>query len=435
MSGGGEISAAGGRKLGTATWIFLGLLIGAAAGVACNVGLGPDHPGVRWFAANIAAKAGELFLRLLLMIVVPVVFTSLALGVAGIAGGKGLGRVGTKTIAWFVLTTAFAATLGIVAVNLFRPGDAVTPEMKTALLEASRADAAKRIAQAEASGGFSLDLLLSIVPKNPVRAAADTDLLALIFFALLVGIAAGKLPEDKKKPFLGVLEALYEISTTVIGWAMKLAPFGVAGLVFEKSALFGTSLVSALGAYLAVALGGLAIQQFVVLGGLAWLFAKVPPHVLFRKARGLMATAFSTSSSNATLPTTLATAQNEFKVPADLAGFVLPLGATLNMNGTALFEGVVVLFLAQVSGIEMALSTQVLVVVLSVLTAIGAAGVPGGSLPLIVTVLQQVGIQPEMLALVLGVDRLVDMARTVPNVTGDLVGSLVIARSEGRLPP
>ncbi|MBM4014984.1 MAG: dicarboxylate/amino acid:cation symporter [Planctomycetes bacterium] len=423
------------RKHGAATWIFVGLLVGAAAGIACNAWVGPADPDLRWFATRVAAKAGELFLRLLFMIVVPVVFTSLALGVAGIAGGRGLGRVGAKTIGWFVLTTAFAATLGIVAVDLFRPGDAVTPEVKAALLEASKAEAAKRIEQAAASGGFSIDLLLSIVPRNPVKAAADTDLLGLIFFALLFGIAAGKLPEEKRRPLVGVLEALYEISTRIIGWAMKLAPIGVAGLVFEKSALFGGSLFSALGAYLAVALGALAIQQFVVLGGLAWLFAKVPPTVLFRKSRALMATAFSTSSSNATLPTTLATAQNEFKVPADLAGFVLPLGATLNMNGTALFEGVVVLFLAQVSGLELTLSTQVLVVVLSVLTAIGAAGVPGGSLPLIVTVMQQVEIPPEMLALVLGVDRLVDMARTVPNVTGDLVGALVVARSEGRLPP
>jgi DAACS family dicarboxylate/amino acid:cation (Na+ or H+) symporter len=433
MSGGGE--GGGGRKPGSATWIFLGLLVGALSGIACNAWLGSEDAGLRWFATNVAAKAGELFLRLLFMIVVPVVFTSLSLGVAGIAGQRGLGRVGTKTILWFVLTTAFAATLGIVLVDLFRPGDAVTPDMRAALLEASKADAAKRIEQSQASGGFSIDLLLSIVPRNPVKAAADTDLLALIFFALLVGIAAGQLPEEKRRPLLSVLDALYEVSTRIIGWAMKLAPFGVAGLVFEKSALFGGSLFSALGAYLAVALGGLAIQQFVVLGGLCWLFAKIPPHVLFRKARALMATAFSTSSSNATLPTTIATAQQEFKVPSDLAGFVLPLGATLNMNGTALFEGVVVLFLAQVSGLELTLTTQVLVVVLSVLTAIGAAGVPGGSLPLIVTVLAQVGIQPEMLALVLGVDRLVDMARTVPNVTGDLVGVLVISRSEGRLPP
>lgn len=426
---------AGGRKHGAATWIFLGLLVGAAAGVACNAWLGPDHAGLRWFATKVAAKAGELFLRLLFMIVVPVVFTSLVLGVVGIAGGKGLGRVGLKTIAWFVLTTALAATLGIVLVDLFRPGDAVAPAMRDALLAESRAEAAKKIELAQSGGGFSVDLLLAIVPKNPVKAAADGDLLGLIFFALAVGAAAGRMSEEKRRPLIGVLESLYEVSTTIIGWAMKLAPIGVAGLVFEKSALFGTSIFSALGAYLGVALGGLAIQQFVVLGGLAWLFAKVPPQVLFRKARGLMATAFSTSSSNATLPTTLATARDEFKVPADLAGFVLPLGATLNMNGTALFEGVVVLFLAQVSGIELPIATQILVVVLSVLTAIGAAGVPGGSLPLIVTVMAQVGIKPEMLALVLGVDRLVDMARTVPNVTGDLVGALVVARSEGRLPP
>jgi len=428
-----------GAKRGTATWIFLGLVVGALAGVACNHWIGPDDPGayrkLEWFALNVAGKVGDLFLRLLKMIVVPIVFTSLALGVAGLGGGRALGRIGLKTIGWFALTTAFAATLGIALVDWFRPGDAVDPAMRDALVAQSSAAAQEKIGLAATSGGFSVDMLLAIVPDNPVKAAAGGDLLALIFFALLVGAAAGRLPEEKRRPLLALLESLYEISTTIVAWAMKLAPFGVAGLVFKNTALFGTSIFSALGAYLGVALGGLAIQQFVVLGGLAWFFAKVPPHVLFKRVRGLMATAFSTSSSNATLPTTLATAQQEFKIPAEIVGFVVPLGATMNMNGTALFEGVLVLFLAQVSGVDLPLATQALVVVLSVLTAIGAAGVPGGSLPLIVTVLQQVGIDPALLGLVLGVDRLVDMARTVPNVTGDLVGALVIARSEGRLPP
>lgn len=424
-----------GAKRGTATWIFVGLVVGALAGVACNAWFGPGNARLVWFATNVAKPVGDLFLRLLFMIVVPIVFTSLALGVAGLGSGRNLGRIGAKTIAWFVLTTAFAAVLGIALVGWFRPGDAVTPEMRDTLLAQSRAEATTKIGLADASGGFSINMLLAIVPKNPVKAAADGDFLALIFFALLVGAAAGRLPEEKKRPLLAVLESLYEVSTTIVAWAMKIAPFGVAGLVFANAALFGASIFKALGAYVGVALGGLAIQQFVVLGGLAWLFAKVPPHVLFRRARALMATAFSTSSSNATLPTTLATAQQEFKVPAEIAGFVIPLGATMNMNGTALFEGVLVLFLAQVSGVELPLATQGLVVVLSVLTAIGAAGVPGGSLPLIVTVLQQVGLDPALIGLALGVDRLVDMARTVPNVTGDLVGALVIARSEGRLPP
>ncbi len=422
-----------GARKGGATRIFLGLVIGVGAGIACNAIWGHDHERLRWFATHVAAKFGELFMRLLFMIVVPIVFTSLALGVAGLGGGSKVGRIGFKTICWFLLTTAFAAMLGIGLVDLFRPGDTVAPAMRDELVAASRAEAEKKIALAQGSGGFSVDMLLAIVPKNPVKAAADGDMLGLIFFALLFGLAAGTLPEAQKRPLLQVLDAVAAASTKIIGWAMELAPFGVAGLVFEKSALFGASILHSLAAYLAVALGGLAIQQFVVLGGLCWLFAKVPPGVLFRRARGLMATAFSTSSSNATLPTTLATAEHEFGVPRDIAGFVIPLGATLNMNGTALFEGVVVLFLAQVAGLDLPLSTQLLVVLLSVLTAVGAAGVPGGSLPLIVTVLQQVGIDPSLLALVLGVDRLVDMARTVPNVTGDLVGALVIARSEGRL--
>ncbi len=432
------------KERSSATRILVGLLVGAAAGVAVNAWLGPDDARVQWFAKNVAAKVGEIFLRLLFMIVVPMIFTSLTLGVAGLGGMKGLGRVGAKTIAWFVVTTAFAALLGIALVNAFKPGATMGHEVTQRLLAQSGGEAQEKLERGRSGTGFSVQTLVNVIPKNPIQAAAGEDpsnprattaggdMLGVIFFALMVGLAATKLPAEKAAPFLAVLQSLYDLCVVIIGFAMKLAPLGVAGLMFEKTALFGAAILQSLAAYVLVALCGLAFWQFVVLGGLARLFGGVPVRRFFSRSRGLMATAFSTSSSNATLPTTIRTAREEFGVPSSIAGFVLPLGATLNMNGTALFEGVAVLFLAQVSGIELSVAAQATVVVLAVLTAIGAAGVPGGSLPLIATVLVQVGIEPSMLAVILGVDRLVDMARTVPNVTGDLVCSLWVARGEER---
>ncbi len=212
---------------------------------------------------------------------------------------------------------------------------------------------------------------------------------------------------------------------------MRLAPLGVAGLIFSVTARFGFDVLRSLGLYVVVVLGALAIHQFVTIGLLARFLTGISWRRFFGRARALMITAFSTSSSSATLPTTIQTAEEEFGVPPEIAGFVLPLGATMNMNGTALFEGVTVLFLAQVFGIHLSLPMQLVVVSMSILTAIGAAGVPGGSIPLLVMVLEMVGIPGGGIALILGVDRLLDMSRTVPNVTGDLLTSLVVARSEG----
>lgn len=422
------------RRPSPTTWILVGLLAGALAGIAANKLLGPDHPRVGWVAKSLAAPVGEVFLRLLFMIVVPIVFCSLVLGVAGLGGARGFGRVGLKTLLWFVAGTAAAAGLGIALVNVFDPGASMGREVVEKLVAASAGDAQSRIEQAKAGTGFGIQTFVNLVPRNPIGAAAQGDMLPLIVFALLFGLAAGALGRERTRPLLDVLQSTYDVVVKILGYAMKLAPFGVAGLIFDKTALFGTTLLGSLAAYLGVALSGLAIQLFVVIGLMVWLAGRIPPLEFFARCKGLMATAFSTSSSNATLPTTLRTAREEFGVPDDLAGFVMPLGATLNMNGTALFEGVAVLFLAQVSGLDLSVGQQALVVVLAVLTAIGAAGVPGGSLPLLVVVLQQVGIEASMLAVILGVDRIVDMARTVPNVVGDVAVSICVARSEGRMP-
>ncbi len=428
------------KGMHSATKILVGLVIGAVAGTAANMAwkpaLGapasPAYDRCLAFADNIANPVGQIFLRMLFMVVVPLVFCSLVLGVAGIGATGALGRVGAKTIGWFLATTALAALLGLVLVNATRPGDSISKEKATEIRALFEKDASSKIEQAKQGSGFGIDTFVNIIPRNVVRAAGDDrETLGVIFFALMIGIAAAGYPVDKTRTFLEFLQTLYDLSVTVLGYAMKLAPYGVAGLIFTVTFKLGVDVIRALGYYVVVAIFGLLFHQFVVLGALVAIFTKLNPVRFFVRIRGLMVTAFSTSSSNATLPTTIRTAVDEFGVPPAIAGFVMPLGATMNMNGTALFEGVTVLFLAQVAGIELSLGAQCAVLGLAVLTAIGAAGVPGGSLPLLAIVLEQVGVPAGMLALILGVDRLVDMTRTVPNVCSDLIGALWVARSEG----
>lgn len=418
------------RRSSLHTRLLAGLVLGAAAGILSNRWLA-GSAGLEWVVDNVAGPVGQIFLRLLFMVVVPLVFTSLALGVAGLGDLGKLGRMGAKTLGLFLCTTALAATLGLLLVNAFEPGRAMDATVRAALLAEYAPAAGERVAAAEATG-FGPEMLVNAVPRNPVEAAARGDMLALIVFTLLFGLALTRLPREVAAPVLRVLEGVGQAVAVMIGFAMRLAPYGVAALIFGVTARFGFGLLDALGAYVAVVLAGLALHQLAVIPALVHLLAGVRPLDFFRRSRTVILTAFSTSSSNATLPTTIRTAEEAFGVPREVAGFVLPLGATMNMNGTALFEGVTVLFLAQVFGVDLSVGAQAAVVALSVITALGAAGVPGGSIPLLVLVLETVGVPGAGIGLILGVDRLLDMARTVPNVTGDLFTSLAIARSEAR---
>jgi DAACS family dicarboxylate/amino acid:cation (Na+ or H+) symporter len=404
-------------------------VLGAIAGVTANV-LARGAPPLVWIVANVAQPIGQIFLRLLFMVVVPLVFTSIALGVAQLGDLRRIGRIGAKTLGFFIMTTALAAALGLALVNLFRPGEAIAPDTRSALL-AQYAPQAEDKEQAAKETGFGINTFVSIVPRNPVDSAARGDMLGLIFFALVFGVALTRLPAESADPVIRVLDGVARAVEVMIGFAMQAAPVGVFALIFSVTATFGPDVLKSLGIYVVMVLIGLAIHQFVVIGALAQVLGGVNPVTFFRRARGLMITAFSTSSSNATLPTNIRTAELDFGVPSEIAGFVLPLGATMNMNGTALFEGMTVLFLAQVFGVHLTLGNQAVVVVMAVLTAIGAAGVPGGSIPLLVLVLQTVNVPAEGIALILGVDRILDMSRTVPNVTGDLLTSIIITRSEG----
>jgi DAACS family dicarboxylate/amino acid:cation (Na+ or H+) symporter len=411
------------------TKILLGLAIGATAGIAANA-LWRESETLAWIVANVADPVGQIFLRLLFMVVVPLVFTSLVLGVAQLGDLSKVGRIGAKTIGFFLLTTAFAAVVGLFLVNTLRPGEGLDPGVRAALMQQFGGQAAEKATIAE-TNGFGIQTFVNIIPRNPVDAAANGEMLPLIFFALIFGVALTRIPAEAARPVLKVLEGVSYAVTVIIGFAMRVAPYGVAGLIFAVTARFGFEVLQSLGWYVMVVLAGLTFHLFVVIPLLSGTLARVPPLEFLRRTRTLMVTAFSTSSSNATLPTSIRTAQQEFGVPREIAGFVMPLGATMNMNGTALFEGITVLFLAQVFGVGLGLQQQLVVVAMCIITAVGAAGVPGGSIPLLVLVLEMVGVPGGGIALILGVDRILDMSRTVPNVCGDLLTSLVVARSEG----
>ena len=419
------------RRLALHTKILLALLLGATAGVASNIYAG-DSPTLTWITDNVAQPVGQIFLRLLFMVVVPLVFASVTMGVASLGDLRRIGRVGTKTLLIFLATTAVAVVVGLMLVNVIRPGESLDPAIRTALMAEYSSEAGEKVVLSE-QNRFGINTIVNIVPRNPVAAAANGDMLGLIFFSLMFGIALTLIAKDTAAPVMRVLEGVNQAVMVIIGFAMRLAPLGVAGLIFSVTSKFGFDILKSLGLYVVTVLVALALHQFGVIALIARFVAGIGPRSFFSRARALMITAFSTSSSNATLPTTIRTAEENFGVPREIAGFVLPLGATMNMNGTAMFEGVTVLFLAQVFGVQLDLLTQVIVIVMCVITAIGVAGVPSGSIPLLVMVLGMVGVPGEGIALILGVDRILDMARTVPNVTADLLTSLLVAKSE-RLP-
>jgi DAACS family dicarboxylate/amino acid:cation (Na+ or H+) symporter len=383
---------------------------------------------VGWVVRNVARPMGEVFLRLLIMTVVPLVFASLAVGVAKLGDLSKLGRMGGRTFGYFLVTMTAAVVIGLVLVNLVAPGSGLTPEQVDSLRRAAGKPAEAKTKPAE----FGVQTFVDIIPKNPLAAAAadPPNMLGVILFALLVGVGITRLDRPKADLATTGLEAVGDLMVFIIGVAMRLAPVGVFCLIFSTTAEFGFGLVVILLKYVLVVLVGLAVQMFGVLSVLVRVLGRMNPLAFFARARGVIVTAFSTSSSSATLPTSMRVCETELGVSRPVSGFVLPLGATMNMNGTALFEGVTAVFLAQVYGVDLTLGQQVIVVVLCVLTAVGAAGVPGGSIPLLAMVIASVGVPPEAVFLILGVDRILDMCRTTVNVTGDMTAAVYIDRLE-----
>ena len=429
------------------TRILIGLAVGVVAGVTVNNIFGGDHPSVAWTVDHITNPIGQLFLRLLLMIVVPLVFSSLVVGVAGIGDIRKLGRVGLKSFGYCLILSAISVVIGLTLANTIRPGERIDPATKTALEQRYASDATRQVEAAKRAGTVPTPLMQvveTIVPSNPFAAIAGVpsnpstatsggtpNMLHLMFFALIIGIAITLLPVTVTEPFLRVLEGLYEITAKIIEMIMRFAPYAVACLLFNNTARFGLDLLQALAWFVLTVLLGLSLHMFGVYSLSIYFLSRLSPLEFFTRVRTAILTAFSTSSSNATLPTALRVSEENLGVPQEINSFVLTVGATANQNGTALYEGVTVLFLAQLAGVDLSLGQQLMVVYLAILGGIGTAGVPSGSIPFIIGVLVTIGVNPALIAIVLGVDRILDMCRTTLNVTGDITAATYVARSEG----
>ena len=406
--------------------MLIGFVVGIGAGLLVHV-LAPDATWVQWLTTYITQPVGQVFLNLLFMLVIPLLFSALVMGVAEMGDIKSLGRVGWRMLAYTVVVSTIAVIIGLVLVNVFRPGDGVDPALAQRLLTEGSARA-QEIVSSNASSGSGMALLVQIVPKNVIAAAAASDLLAVMFFALMFGIGLLLTRTPAAEKLKGAIQGLFDVSMTLIHLVIRLAPYAVACLVFNLAALFGWDLLLRLAGYVGVVVLALAIH-FIVVYSLALRYAGGwSPIAFFRGSQEAIVMAFSTASSNATLPTAIKVAEENLKLPRGISRFVLTVGATANQNGTALFEGVTVLFLAQFFGVDLSLGQQVLVMFVCILGGIGTAGVPAGSLPVIAMILGLVGVPPEGIGLILGVDRFLDMCRTTLNVTGDLVAAVVVSR-------
>jgi len=406
--------------------MLVGLIAGLVLGVIANLTFA-GAPWLEGFVRNVTEPAGQIFLRLLFMLVIPLIVSALALGVAGLGDVRRLGRIGLKTFAYTVVVSTIAVLLGVGLVNLLQPGKGISPELRERLeLQSSAAPPPAP----STAGDSALDFLVKLVPRNPIEAMATGDMLAVMVFSLFLGIGLALTRTEPARRFEAALEGLYEVVMKLLDMVIQVAPIGVFALIFTLTARLGYEVLFQLGAYVGVVLLALAIQQFVVYSiSVSWL-GGMSPMRFFSGVRPAMLTAFSTASSNATLPTSLMVAEQELRLPRHVSRFVLTLGATANQNGTALFEGVTVLFLAQFYGIDLTLTQQFTVVFICILGGIGTAGVPAGSIPVVIMILGLVGVPAEGIGMILGVDRFLDMCRTTLNVTGDLAAAVVVAKGE-----
>jgi DAACS family dicarboxylate/amino acid:cation (Na+ or H+) symporter len=430
------------------TKILVGLLVGITLGLTAKaIAIPPDQvlPGdagfrvwlgenLTFIATQIAEPIGKVFLRLIMMMVIPLVVSALALGVLELGDIGSLGRVGIKTLLYTLILSGCAVMIGIGLVNYWKPGSTLSDEQRALLSERYNAKAAEATAKSKQAKGFK-DLLLDMIPENPLQEAVGAldgsskgnGMLAVMFFALVLG-AALSVAGERTHTLVKLLEGLFDISMVVIGWAMKIAPYGVACLLFSITSQIGYDILKTLGWFVMTALTAMAIQMLVVYPLMLRFVANRNPWQFYKDISEALLTAFGTSSSNATLPTALRVADKKLWLPNEISQFVLTIGSTGNQNGTALYEGVVVLFLAQVFGVDLTITQQITVVIMAMLAGVGTAGVPGSSIPLIVIVLQSVGVPGEGIGIILGIDRILDMCRTVLNVGGDLVLAACVAR-------
>jgi dicarboxylate/amino acid:cation (Na+ or H+) symporter, DAACS family len=414
--------------------MLVGFLIGLVAGLIVNQ-TQPGAEWVVWVTDNLTRPIGNIFLNLLFMLVIPLLFSALVIGIAEMGDIRSLKRIGIKTLIYTVLLSSIAVVIALTLTNVFRPGEGVDPVQAQAMLETNRSGASAILSSsAERPSGVAA-VIEDIIPRNAVGAASDNaKVLSFMFFSLVFGIGLLLVNTPQANRLQEGIEGLFHVMMRLIGIVIRFAPIAVACFMFNLAALFGWELLIRLGAYAVVVLLALGLHMFVVYPLALMLFARVSPIAFFRNIQEAMVVAFSTSSSNATLPTALRVAEDNLKLPPRVSRFVLTIGATANQNGTAIFEGVTVLFLAQFFSVDLTLWQQVVVLLLCILGGIGTAGVPSGSLPVVAIILTRVNVPAAGIALVLGVDRFLDMCRTTLNVAGDLTIATIVARGEEVVP-
>lgn len=416
--------------------ILIGLGVGAVAGigvlVAAQLAPGLLEP-VRAFARSVLDPFGQIFLRLLFFVVIPLVFASLAIGVLQLGQLGELGPLATRTFALFALNMAIAVALGLVVMNVLQPGGHFDPPTQARLMEQYGAAAQAHVARQAQSPQMSFVTLIDMfMPRNLFGAFVGDDrnllgeVLPLILFAILVGAAGTQLESSRREQLQDGLDTLAQLMTSIVHFALRLAPYAVPALIFSVIVKTGFEILVALGLFVLGCASVMLVHLFGTMSLWLKLWTRFAPLDFFRRIRPVLVTAFTTSSSSATLPAALSAAREELQLRPKTAGFVLPLGTTMNMSGTALYEGCVVLFLAQIFGIALSFSQQLTLLVLAVLSAVAVVGIPGGSLPLIAGLLITFGVPPEGIGIVLGVERVLDMTRTMVNVGSDMVTCAVV---------
>jgi Na+/H+-dicarboxylate symporter len=409
------------------------ILIGFIAGLVAGLLAYTFAPGAAWVdtvVTYVTGPIGQIFLRLLFMLVIPLLFSALVVGIADMGEIRQLKAVGVRTLVYTVIVSSISVSIALACVNILRPGSGVDPAAAQELLAQGR-EGASAIVQASSEAKAGVDALINIVPSNIISAMSQNDILAVMFFALFFGVGLLLVQTPRTGQLKDVIEGVFEVAMKLIGFVIQLAPLAIFCFMFNLSAQFGWDLLFKLAAFVGVVLLALSLQMFGVFSLLLKFIARKSPIAFFKETREASLMAFSTASSNATLPTALRIAQTELKLPPQISRFVLTIGATANQNGSAMFEGVTVLFLAQFFGVDLTLGDQLFVMLLCILAGIGTAGVPGGTLPVIALILAGVGVPPEGIGLILGVDRFLDMCRTTVNVVGDLVAATVISAKSG----
>ena len=424
------------HKMSLATRILWGLVIGIVAALA-TLGVGQWHAPTLAFMQRVSSAVfdplGQVFLRMLFFVVIPLVFSSLASGIVQLGQLNRLGPLAGRTFALFVANMVVGVAIGLLLMNLLQPGQHIDPITTQKLMAEYGGSALQSVRTHAEQPSLSLGLLVEMfMPRNLFGAVVGNnrgvigDVLPLILFAILVGAAGTQLSPDKRQRLQDGLDLITELMTKIVDFALRLAPYAVPAMIYSVIVKVGLDVVLALSVFVVGCLLAMTLHLFGTMSLWIALLARKSPWAFFKQIRPVLVTAFTTSSSNATLPTSLAIAQEELKLRPTTSGFVLPLGATMNMSGTALFEGCVVLFVAQVFGVELSLATQVIMLLLAVLSAVAVSGIPGGSLPMIAGLLVTFGIPPEGIGIIIGVDRILDMARTAVNVGSDIVTAQIV---------